>query len=402
MAEQELSPYAAAKGTGAEYPPILLVDDEASFADALAFRLEARGIPVRVFYRGDDALSALDRPELEVVLLDLQMPGLHGLDVLSRMKSLRPDVEVVLLTGEADFATAAKGMRRGAGDYLLKPVDFTVLLESLEKARKRAREHKERIRAAEAGRLMALGALAAGVGHEINNPLQVIIQCAEWLQELAEDPASHPQLPSELAKTSAVIHRQASRAGAITAQLLELAHQSRSGKARTRLFRLIDKVTAMFSERTKGMHITMDVSAEHELPLLPCSPAELEPVLHHLVKNALDAVEALREHAPQAQSYSGGHIIIQARAIADTVRITIEDDGEGISPKNAPHIFEPFFSTRPIGKGTGLGLTVCHSIVSALKGKISFSPARTGGTIFTLEIPAAAQVENTAPLPEDG
>ena len=399
MAEQEHFSNAVLEETDADHPPILLVDDEAPFADALAFRLEARGIPVRVFYRGDEALSALGWPELEVVLLDLQMPGLHGLDVLSRIKSMRPDVEVILLTGEADFATAAKGMRRGAGDYLLKPVDFPMLLESLEKAKKRALDHKERIRAAEAGRLMALGALAAGVGHEINNPLQVIVQCAEWLQELAEDPASHSQLPAELAKTSAVIHRQATRAGAITAQLLELAHQSRSGKARTRLVRLLDKVTTMFSERTKTMHIAVDVIVDPDLPLLPCSPAEVEPVLHHLLKNAIDAVEALREHAPQAKDYSGGRIIIQAQSFGDTIKITVEDDGEGISPKDAPHIFEPFFSTRPIGKGTGLGLTVCHSIISALKGKVSFSPAKTGGTVFIVEIPAAMQVENTASRP---
>ena len=373
-------------------PVILLVDDEKAFADTLAFRLQARGIPTAVAYRGEDALEVLDRPELEVVLLDLNMPGLHGLDALRRIKGQRPDVEVILLTGEANLSVAAKGMRRGAGDYLLKPVDCAVLFESLDKARQRAAEYRERQRAAEAGKLMALGALAAGVGHEINNPLQVITQYSEWLQELVDDAAQgRPDLEG-MAKAAGIIQKQAARAVAITAQLLDLAHKSRASKAEARLSDLIPKVLDIQAERAAFLGAAISVDVAPDLPVLSCSPAELEPVLHHLVKNALDAIEALHGGAGHegASSVPAGDeesVRVTAALAGDMIRITIEDTGEGIAPEHAPRIFDPFFSTRPVGKGTGLGLTVCHSIVYALRGRMRFAPAEPRGTVFTVEIP---------------
>lgn len=365
--------------------PVMLVDDEKAFADTLAFRLQARGIPVLVAYRGEDALAALERPELEVILLDLNMPGLSGLEALSRIKAERPDVEVVLLTGEACLSVAARGMRRGAGDYLLKPVDFGALLESLDKARQRARDYRERQRAAEAVKLIALGSLAAGVGHEINNPLQVIIQSSEWLQELVDDAAHGEPDFAGMAKAAGMIKNQAARAGAITAQLLDLAHRSRASQAETDLPALIRKVVDAQAERAATLKTAVSVEAASDLPLIPCSPAELEPVLHHLLKNALDAIEAL--HGRQ-ESGDNNSVRISAAVAGETVRIAVADTGEGIAPEHGPHIFDPFFSTRPVGKGTGLGLTVCHSIVHALHGRMRFGPSAPSGTVFTVEIPA--------------
>lgn len=378
-------------------PVVLLVDDEKAFADTLAFRLQTRGFSTAVVYRGEDALELLDGPELEVVLLDLNMPGLHGFDALRRIKERRPDLEVILLTGEADLSVAAKGMRRGAGDYLLKPVDCEVLFESLAKARQRAADYRERRRAAEAGKLMALGALAAGVGHEINNPMQVITQYAEWLQELVDD-AGHgrPDLAG-MAKAAVVIQKQAARAGAITAQLLDLAHKSRASKAETRLADLIPKVIDAQAERAASLGAALSADVDPALPPLACSPAELEPVLHHLVKNALDAIEALHGGAEREESKASGSagsgegVRVSALLAGDTVRLIIEDTGEGIAPEHAPRIFDPFFSTRPVGKGTGLGLTVCHSIVYALRGRIDFAPATPKGAVFTVEFPAVIQ-----------
>ncbi|MDL2286565.1 hybrid sensor histidine kinase/response regulator [Desulfococcaceae bacterium OttesenSCG-928-F15] len=376
-------------------PALLLVDDEKAFADTLALRLETGGMPSLVAYSGEEALSLMNRPELEVVLLDLNMPGMHGLEILSLMKEKRPDVEVLLLTGEADLGLAARGMRRGAGDYLLKPVDFASLLESIAKARKRSWEHKERLRAAEAGKLMALGALAAGVGHEINNPLQVIMQRSEWLQELVENAAKGNPNFAEMAETAEIIQKQAARAGAITAQLLHLARRSLTGKAETRLPELIARVIGLQKERAGREGIALVADIAENLPVLHFSPAEFEPVLTHLLDNAMDALAALsaEECAGGGMGNSQGRVHIHVARVGDMVRIVVSDTGEGISSEYAPHIFDPFFSTRPVGHGTGLGLTVCHSIVTALRGRLSFIPAVPRGAIFIVELPVTDEEE---------
>lgn len=380
-------------------PWLLIVDDETAFVDALRFRLETRGIASLAASRGQEALNLLPQTGLEVVLLDLNMPGQHGLETLRLMKARQADLEVVLLTGEADFSTAARGMRRGAGDYLLKPVDFDALLESLAKARTRAREHRDRLRAAEAGKLIALGALAAGVGHEINNPLQIILQRSEWLQELVQEAADGPPDLAEMSKTAGVIKAQAARAGTITAQLLDLAHRSRSGRVRSNLATLAAKIGDMFRERAAALGTELTLSIGEDVPELPCSPAELEPVLLHLVRNALDAVEADGVTDGTQDGASGeakdvaaaAPVRVSLRAVRDgfLVRLEVEDNGEGISEEHASQVFEPFFSTRPVGRGTGLGLTVCHSIITALRGDIYFTSAVGAGTTFIVEIPLA-------------
>lgn len=387
-------------GTGRNGRPfLLLVDDERAFADSLASRLEARGLPCLVAYRGEEALALLDRREIEVVVLDVNMPGMHGLDVLRAIKNRRPELEVLLLTGEADLAVAATGMRRGAGDYLVKPVDFPALLESLHKARKRAREHRERLRAAEAGKLMALGALAAGVGHEINNPLQIILQHSEWIEELLEDAEKgQPDYP-EMLKSAKVIQSQTKRAGEITSQLLGLAHKSREGSAQADPGVCACRAVAQHQARANALGAALRLDIEAGLPLLPCSPAELEPVLGHLVRNALDAIEAAQNkagaHAGHAFSDgdaydpgAGHEVLVSVSAHPGRVRIRVRDTGEGIDPDLVPQIYDPFFSLRPVGKGTGLGLTVCHSIVTALRGTIQYTPAPGGGALFTVDLPA--------------
>ena len=375
-------------------PSLLLVDDEKAFADALAFRLETRGAPCLVAYSGAMAMELLGRQEIELVLLDLNMPGQHGLDVLLSIKKQRKDVEVILLTGEADLSTASCGMRRGASDYLLKPVDMEALLAAIGKGRKRATEHREQLRALEAGKLMALGSLAAGVGHEINNPLQIMLQRAEFLQELvAEAQADTPDF-DEIAKTAAILENQARRIAGITSQLLELAHKSRTGEAETNLRGLLQTVFARMEERAKALGVTLQLAVEDGLPVLPCSSAELEPVFVHLGRNALDAVEALQMRlvdAGQATDSTHHTLGIRVYAKGDSVTVEVRDSGEGIAPEHAPHVFEPFFSTRPVGKGVGMGLTVCHSLMTSLRGSIRFIPLTPSGTLFMVTIPVTGK-----------
>jgi DNA-binding NtrC family response regulator len=139
---------------------ILIVDDERDFVEILSLRLTDAGHRVRAAYSGQEALSVLAEtegdalPETDVVILDIKMPGMDGIETLKQIKTRHPVVAVILLTGHGAVDTAVKGLKSGAFDYLLKPADFDELTAKLEAARKQRDAHAERLREAEARALM--------------------------------------------------------------------------------------------------------------------------------------------------------------------------------------------------------------------------------------------------------
>jgi DNA-binding NtrC family response regulator len=133
---------------------ILIVDDEKDFVEMLSLRLQHRGHRARVAFSGEEGLEALAAGPVDVVVLDIRMPGMDGITALKAIKADYPLTEVVLLTGHGAVETAVEGMKAGAFDYLLKPAQFDDLLEILENARARKEEHEERMRKAEARALL--------------------------------------------------------------------------------------------------------------------------------------------------------------------------------------------------------------------------------------------------------
>ncbi len=136
---------------------ILLVDDEKDFVEMLAMRLEDTGEKVTSAYDGKMCLDALKQATFDVVVLDIKMPGMDGIQTLKQIKAMYPLVEVILLTGHGSTETAIEGMKLGAFDYLLKPADFTTLQTILAGAKKKKAEQDERIRKAEARQLLRRG-----------------------------------------------------------------------------------------------------------------------------------------------------------------------------------------------------------------------------------------------------
>jgi DNA-binding NtrC family response regulator len=127
---------------------VLLVDDEEQFVETLAMRLEARDFAVATAFSGDQALDYLKGNEADVVVLDVLMPGLSGIDTLGMMKKIRPLTEVIMLTGHATVETAIEGMKLGAFDYLMKPTEIDELVAKITRAQKRKAEQEERIQKA--------------------------------------------------------------------------------------------------------------------------------------------------------------------------------------------------------------------------------------------------------------
>jgi DNA-binding NtrC family response regulator len=133
---------------------VLLVDDEELFVDALSQRLQTRGFHVDTCFNGDDAVEFVNGHDVDVVILDVQMPGRDGLETLREIKRIRPLAEVIMLTGHGTVETAIEGMKLSAYDYLMKPTDTSELVNKIRKAQQRKAEQEERIRQAEVDRLV--------------------------------------------------------------------------------------------------------------------------------------------------------------------------------------------------------------------------------------------------------
>ncbi|NDY72761.1 response regulator [Desulfobacter hydrogenophilus] len=133
---------------------ILIVDDEKDFVEMFSLRLTRQGEKVSAVYSGQEALDLLEKTKIDVVILDIRMPGMDGIETLKKIKASYPLVEVILLTGHGSTETAVEGMKEGAFDYLMKPADFDDISEKLSNAWKRKDEQEERIRKAEARLLL--------------------------------------------------------------------------------------------------------------------------------------------------------------------------------------------------------------------------------------------------------
>ena len=354
---------------------VLLVDDERDFADLLAERLKARGLDARAVYGGEQALDSLRREDAEVVVLDVGMPGMDGLTVMQQARAMRPLTEFVLLTADTNLDTAVAGMRLGARDYLRKPADLDDLIRAVETAGHRRRDRMSRLRMADTAKLAALGELAKGVAHEINNPLNIMINEAGWIEDLLEEKEfeGSPHKP-EMVRAVSRIHAQAERCKAITSKLLTLR---RAPEVQGQCTPPAALVQALEQRRTRaeaqGVTLAADVPAD--FPALPYPAADLELVLGHLLDNALDVME------------QGGALRLALRREDGGAVIEVEDTGPGVDPALQQRIFEPFFSTKEVGKGTGLGLAICWSLVEAMGGRISLYSEKGRGARFRVRLP---------------
>jgi DNA-binding NtrC family response regulator len=133
---------------------ILLVDDEADFVEMLSLRLKESGETVLTAHSGSQCLEILEKTEIDVIILDVKMPGMDGIETLQEIKKRHPLIEVIMLTGHGTIDTAVQGMKLGAFDFLMKPADFDVFTAKVNQARQRKHDQIERIRKAEAATLL--------------------------------------------------------------------------------------------------------------------------------------------------------------------------------------------------------------------------------------------------------
>jgi signal transduction histidine kinase len=371
----------------ADPPRVLLVDDETDFLESLGQRLRLRGLPTLTAVSGPEALEILDRQQVDVVVLDVRMPGMDGIETLRRIKESHPRVEVVMLTGHADLETSLEGMRFGFFDYLTKPVQLPLLLEKIDDAfRRRCGDETGRNETFTdklqehmivADRLSSLGELAASIAHEINNPLAVISESAGWLRSRADrEGLSTEELRSALDRALEKIESAVDRAARISQNFL------RFSRAPDAVVRAIDlrELAAEVRELTwraaaqNEIEIMVTKDPGAEIPVTS-DPYQLRQVLLNLVTNAAQAIKR------------GGRIELTVGGDEGWARIAVIDDGPGISDEHLERIFEPFFTTKQEGHGTGLGLAVSRGIVEKLGGRIEVESRPGAGCTFIVVMP---------------
>jgi len=236
-----------------------------------------------------------------------------------------------------------------------------------------------------AGKLAEIGEMSAGVAHEINNPLQVIkgeeALMKDILDEIETDGAHDQSENFRLVRESIdSIALQVGRGKKITEGLLGFARKSEAKIGPTNIRQVIPKVVSMIEHRAQMENIRIVQEFESDLPLLQSDEAHLQQVFLNLFNNAIDALK----------EKGGGDIRIMTYRNGEDITVTVADSGSGIAPEHLEKIFLPFFTTKPVGQGTGLGLSTCYGIVENLGGKITVTSELNVGTVFTVCLPLAS------------
>jgi len=382
-------------------PPgsVLVVDDD-DVNRLLITRLVTRqGCRAASARDGREALRLVRAEPFDVVLLDIEMPEADGHAVLAQMKAdpaLR-DLPVIMISAVGELESVVRCIERGAEDYLHKPVD-PVLLRArlgacLEKKRLRDQERRkteelakalEQLKATQARlvvqeKLASLGALSAGIAHEIKNPLNFIVNFAQLGGELAAelrdgleklkgscDPAAFADAADVLANLEqniAKIREHGRRADGVVRSML-LHARGRSGERRpTDLNALLAQAVGLayhgLRAQNPSFNVTLDSDYDRSLGPVNVVAEDLSRVFLNLVNNACYA-------AHQKKGAAAGFtptVVVRTRDRGDRVEVRVRDNGDGIPAAVRDKLFQPFFTTKPPGSGTGLGLSISYDIV---------------------------------------
>jgi signal transduction histidine kinase len=412
---------AAPEGSGR----MLIVDDNPSNRDLLRRRLEREGHRVREAGDGAQALEQLEQGEFDLIFLDVIMPVMDGFEVLARLKQDARfcRLPIIMISALDEVDSAVRCIEMGAEEYLPKPFD-PVLLKArigaiLEKKRLRDRERQQTAELEQAlqrlketqdqlvvqEKMASLGALTAGIAHEIKNPLNFVTNFAvlsvDLLKDLQEviapvrsamsaDDASYLDgIVADLSTNLERIREHGKRADSIVRGML--AH-SRGGSGQPEMVDLNALVAEAVNLAYHGLratdstfNVTMESDYDSTVPQILVVPQDLSRVFLNIANNACYAA-----HQKKLQRGDGFRptLRVTTRNCGDNVEARIHDNGIGIPKSALQKIFNPFFTTKPTGSGTGLGLSLSYQIVvEQHKGNIKVNTEEGQFTEFVITLP---------------
>ncbi len=360
---------------------VLVVDDEPANRRLLEVILRPEGYEVHSANDGLEALAVVETLKPDVILLDVRMPGLDGIETCRRLRASEGPsrTPVIFVTAARDRRSRVAGVEAGGDEFLAKPVDELELLARVRSlARVKAfydlREHQRERLEAELGetrqqllrveRLATLGTLAAGVGHELNNVALVLALHLDLVEDHLSvlDPESLEAL--RIASRHVSTHAQ---------HLLGLGNPGRELPVRVDLSAVAARVLELLGSTGRTRSADVQLFRPSGPLWARLDPVRFEQVLINLVINAADAC-------------GDGVVEVRLRGEEDTIFCSVRDTGCGIEAEKLDLIFEPYYTTKPPGRGTGLGLPVARNIVAELGGALQVESVVGEGTTFTFEV----------------
>jgi two-component system NtrC family sensor kinase len=363
---------------------ILVVEDDIAMRDGVREILELAGYQVSVASNGQEALNLLSTVSPELIVSDIMMPEMDGYSFYARV---RDDdrwllVPFIFLTARGEKTDVIRGKAMGVDDYLVKPFDPDELLVAVESKLDRMRQLQQTTQEqvqllseqlSRADRMATLGELVAEFAHEIKNPLTAITAYAQFVQRrmVRREP--------ETAQDMERIVRQAKRIAKMAEDILIYTRKEPLETHPTDIHHLLDEVLTFISFRLEKAGIKVQTEYDPGVPVMLVDPDQLEQLFLNIIINAAYAMEKI------------GTLTVATTwmedAPASTVRVSFTDTGVGIPPENLLRIFEPYFTTRPPGQGTGLGLYVCKSIAEKHGGRIEVQSRVGKGSTFHVYLP---------------
>ncbi len=428
---------------------ILVVDDTPDNLRLLSAMLTTQGYEVRKALNGKMALTACQMVLPDVILLDINMPGMDGYEVCRQLKAddNTCQIPVIFISALDDVLDKVKAFDVGGVDYITKPfhgaevvlrienqINLRFLHLQLQEKNFLLQQALDDLKAAQVQRIqnekmVALGQLVAGIAHEVNNPISFIYgnleYAGQYVQELVnlievyqlEYPNPTPNIQqivrdidlnfliNDLRNLMGAMYRGSDRIRSIVQALQNFSRLDEAEMKRVNIHEGIDSTLVMLEHRLRetANRPAIEVVKEYgNLPLVSCYVSELNQVFMHLLNNAIDALEesfvishlSLVNNKGQMTKDKGLIKIYTTVTASGSVKICVADNGPGIKESVRSRVFDPFFTTKPVGKGSGLGLSISYQIVvQKHQGKLTCTSSPGQGAEFIIEIPIE-QVES--------
>lgn len=424
---------------------ILVVDDTPANLEVVTETLASHGYNVATAISGERALRRLQKYTPDLILLDVQMPGIDGFETCHRIKECSEwaIIPIIFLTALSDTDSIVKGFSLGAVDYLSKPFQEAELLARVnthlqlhqmtyqleQKVRDRTQAlhltmdqlQTSQLQLVQQEKMSALGNLVAGVAHEINNPIGFVRGNVQEMhsnltdvldhlklyqqQASAQDIEDHAEeidlefLLEDMPKMLTSMESGCDRIQNISTSLRTFSRTDQDTKTVFDLHEGIDSTLLILKYRLQDKEVRPAIQVIRnygEIPEIDCFPGQLNQVFMNLFANAIDMFDEMAENQPyETIKDNPQQITIDTRLVepseteAKAVEICISDNGKGISEEASARIFDREFTTKEVGKGTGLGLAISQQIiVEKHGGNIQVESTPSAGTRFMITLPA--------------